>query len=134
VTTNAGLEEDVDTLIANVPTTAKVERAQELIDRAHVIRVTTPYGTELRVERGDPRKFPSFLHSTYAQVAFAQPPGAAEGVIQYVGVLRIQAPLPERFFVRLPVRIEIRGSRIASIDRSIPIKATTWSSRPSEIA
>jgi hypothetical protein len=120
-TTSAGLEEDVDTLLANVPTQSQMlraKRAQELIDHAREIRVTTPSGTDLTVQRGDPNQYPSFLHSTYAQVAFAQPSGSAEGVIQYVGPLRIQAPYPERFFVRSPMRIEIERGRIARIDRT----------------
>jgi hypothetical protein len=120
---SGGREEDVETIIANVPTPTKVARAkkaQEWIDKATKIRVQTAEGSDFVVERGDPKTIPSYPSNLYGQVAFAPPPGTAEGVIEFVGNLRIQAPRPERFSVKQPVRMELEKGRIVGIDRTTP--------------
>jgi hypothetical protein len=122
-TGNGGREEDVDTLIRNVPDERKVARAsaaRALIDAGREIRVTTAEGTDFTVKRGDPAEFPSYSSNLYGQVAFAPPERSVDGVISCVGALRIQAPKAERFHVRLPLRIELKDGRITSIDRSTP--------------
>jgi hypothetical protein len=117
-------EEDVETIIRNVPSNEKVERAkkaQALIDKAKVVRVTTREGTDYHVKRGDPTEFPAFtVPPMNGQVAFAPPDESVEGVIQCVGALRIQAPLPERFHVRQPLRMELKAGRVTKIDRGTP--------------
>jgi hypothetical protein len=122
-TGSGGREEDVETIIANVPDDRKVRRAaaaQALIDRGRVIRVTTAHGTDFTVDRGDIHEFPSYPSNLFGQVAFAPPAGTADGVIQCLGALRIQAPRPERFPVRQPLRIELKAGRISRIDTSTP--------------
>jgi hypothetical protein len=119
--TSPGLEEEVDTVIAHVPSEAKARRAkqaQEILDGTRVIRVTTQYGTDLRFERGDPKVLISGTLFTHGMVGFATPRGSAEGIMQFLGAIRIQSPVPERFAVRSPVRIELAEGRIKSIDRS----------------
>jgi leucyl aminopeptidase (aminopeptidase T) len=118
-----GNEEDVDTIIANVPTQAKVDRAkkaQAWIDKAKNIRVTTREGTDYTVARGDPKQFLSYPSDLYGQVAFAPPDGTAEGVIVAVGAARIQKPVPERFSIKEPLRMELKAGRISKIDRGTP--------------
>jgi leucyl aminopeptidase (aminopeptidase T) len=64
------------------------------------------------------QQLPSYSTNLYGQVAFAPPEGTAEGVVQFVGSLRIQQPSPERFHVRQPVRMQLAEGRIVDIDRS----------------
>ncbi|OFV83160.1 MAG: hypothetical protein A2W26_07650 [Acidobacteria bacterium RBG_16_64_8] len=115
-----GLPEDVPNLVHCPPTEAhraRAQLAQRIIDGARAIRVTTPLGTELRVPRGDPRTLVSFPSAHFGQVAFAPPPGTAEGVVMFQGAVRVQAPDPQTFHVYEPFRIELREGRIVEIDR-----------------
>lgn len=116
-----GQAEDVDTIIANPITPAKVVRARQvvqMVDRAREIRITSALGTDLRVQRGNPSELPSYTTDIFGQVAFATPEQGVDGVVQFTGPVRIQAPTPETFMVRLPVRMEFKAGRLVSIDRS----------------
>jgi hypothetical protein len=116
-----GMEEDVDTIIANPPTEekrARAKKAQALIDGASRVRVTAATGTDFVVERGDPARFPSYTSNRFGNVAFAPVAGSATGTVALTGVVRIQAPVLEKFPVRAPLRIRLERGRIAEIDRS----------------
>lgn len=116
-----GLEEDVATIIANRPSEAKRARAraaQALIDRAARVRVTARTGTDLSFERGDPARSPSYTSNRFGNVAFAPVPGSARGTLALVGAVRVQAPVLEKFHVRLPLRMTIEQGRIVEIDRT----------------
>jgi hypothetical protein len=115
-----GMEEDVDTIVANPPSEekrARAKKAQTLIDAASRIRVTAATGTDFVVERGDPARFPSYTSNRFGNVAFAPVAGSAAGTVVLTGVVRIQAPVLEKIRVRAPLRIRLEGGRIAEIDR-----------------
>jgi hypothetical protein len=119
-TSAMGLEEDVDTIIANVPDLARRERAEHvmaLIDRGRIIRVTTREGTDYTVERGVPAENPMSPDNKYGQAAFSPLAGSARGVIAAVGGVRIASPIPERFHVRAPLRLEMEDGRVVRVDR-----------------
>jgi leucyl aminopeptidase (aminopeptidase T) len=113
-----GLEEDVETLINTPPDAdlvSRTERANQLINSAHAVRLTSDLGTDLTVERGDPSARITFAPA--GQVAFAPPEGSANGVIQYVGGFRMQAPALQKRRVYEPVRMEVENGRLVSISR-----------------
>ena len=115
-----GMPEDIPHIIKCPPTEkyrARARRAQELIDGARTIHVTTGQGTDLKVARGDPRKLIAYPSPHFGQVAFAPPAGSAEGTIMFQGAVRIQAPDPQTFHVFEPFRIDLRDGRITEIDR-----------------
>lgn len=116
-----GLPEDVPNIVHCPPTEehrARAQLAQRIIDGAKTIRVTTPLGTDLRVPRGDPKTLISFPSPHFGQVAFAPPPGTADGVVMFQGAVRIQAPDPQTFHVYEPFRLVLREGRIVEIDRA----------------
>jgi leucyl aminopeptidase (aminopeptidase T) len=117
-----GWEEDVSTLIACPPdpqVTERSRRAQELIDAAETIRVTSELGTDFSLARGDAQERPSYAPS--GQVAFAPPEDSSNGVIQYVGGFRIQAPTMQKRMVYEPVRMEVEQGKLVKIARNTEV-------------
>lgn len=113
-----GREEDVYHVLRCTPDPALAERtrhAKEYLDRAKTIRVTSSLGTDLTVQRGNPAELPSFCPP--GQAAFAPPENGVDGLLHFVGGVRIQTPVLRKHMVYEPVRITIEGGKITSISR-----------------
>lgn len=116
-----GWEEDVYHLITLSPDLEIKERsrrAQEFIDKAQTIRLTSSLGTDLLVQRGDPSEHVSYAPA--GQAAFAPPTDGVDGVIYYQGGFRIQLPDVIRRMVYEPVRMEVSKGKLVDIARDTP--------------
>lgn len=124
-----GREEDVFHLVRLVPDdvlTERTRRAQEYVDRARRIRVTSQLGTNLTVERGDPQTLLSFCPP--GQAAFAPPADGVEGTLFFVGGIRIQTPVLQKFLVHEPVRMDITKGKVVKIhrDNASSVRLDDW--------
>jgi leucyl aminopeptidase (aminopeptidase T) len=115
-----GWEKDVSNIINCPPSQEvreRVKRAQEMIDGATEIRVTSDLGTDFTVARGDPKERPSFRGSGHGQVAFPPPEDSAHGVIYYVGGLLTQFPTHQTRMVYEPVQMEFEAGKLVKVHR-----------------
>lgn len=113
-----GREEDVYHVLRCTPDPAliaRTERAKAYVDGAKTIRVTSRLGTDLRVQRGNVRERPSFCPP--GQAAFAPPDDGVDGVLYFVGGVRIQTPALRKQMIYEPVRMEIAEGKIREIHR-----------------
>lgn len=116
-----GWEKDVDNIINCPPSQEvreRVKRAQEMIDGAKDIRVTSDLGTDFAVARGDPRERPSYTGSSCGQVAFPPPEDSANGVIYYIGGFLTQFPTHQTRMVYEPVKMEFAEGKLVKVHRN----------------
>jgi len=112
-----GSEEDELHTLLNCPPSEDVlersRRAQNMIDVAKTIHVTSELGTDLTVARGDR---PSF--APQGQVCFFPPDDSVNGLVYFVGGFRTVAPTVLKRMVYHPVRMEIENGKLVKIERS----------------
>src|SRR4029077_5731277 len=101
----------------------RAKRAMAIIDSAKTIRIKTREGTNYTVARGNPKELPSYPGANFGQAAFAPPEGTAAGQIECIGAIRIQAPVPEKFHIQHPLRMELKAGRVSKVDRTTALGA-----------
>lgn len=126
-----GWEEDVNFIINCTPShevTERVKKAQKMIDSAKEIRITSDLGTDLTLARGDPKKRLSYTHYPPGQVAISPPEDSVNGVIYFVGGLRIQFPVTQKRMVYEPVKLEFEKGKLVKIhrDNEVGIMLDEW--------
>jgi len=119
----AGFEEDVENFLRTPPgdslLRARFRIVKRMIDSAGVIRITSPLGTNLTVERGDPAariSHPPADWSAAGVVGFAPPEDGVNGTIAFVGALRIQGPRLYKRHITTPIRMSVTRGRLTGID------------------
>jgi leucyl aminopeptidase (aminopeptidase T) len=118
IVTLHGRHEDVFHLTRCTPDATLSERtlrAKTYVDAAHLVHVTSSLGTDLAIQRGHPRERPSFCPP--GQAAFAPPDDGVDGILCFVGGVRVQAPRLRTHMVYEPVRVEIARGKIVAIHR-----------------
>jgi leucyl aminopeptidase (aminopeptidase T) len=118
------VEEDISYIINCPPdekVTERVKKAQEMIDGADEIRVTSDLGMDLSLARGDPKERLSYTHYPPGQVAISPPESEVNGTIYFKGALRIQFPITRRRMVYEPVRIEVEDGKVVEVSRETEV-------------
>lgn len=119
----AGFEEDIENFLRTPPgdplVAARFKIVKRLIDGARIIRVRSALGTDLTVERGNPRERISHPPADWGEagvVGFAPPEEGVNGTIAFVGALRIQGPRLYKRHVTIPIHMTVRRGRLTEIE------------------